>query len=219
MSCHPIVRSYIRTLKFNRSAMRYLFGVVLFVALTTFFACSQGSKYQRMEAEELASGKRHDSLFLGVYFGMSSKDFYAHCWEMNKKHLIKEGMNNSSVQYIPKELKYPGKMYFYPKFWEDKIYEMPVSFTYDAWAPWNKELFSDSLQVDVRHMMESWYGEGFIEVDHPKRGPAFVKMDGNRRITIWKEDDQTVRASFTDVPVEKLVDELAKQAQAKAKGG
>ncbi|MDZ4680385.1 MAG: hypothetical protein SH848_12335 [Saprospiraceae bacterium] len=186
--------------------MKYLIYSAFFCVLTIFWSCSQTSEYKRMEARELASGERHDSLFLGIYLGMSSKDFYAHCWEMNKKELIKEGMNNSSVQYIPKELKHPGKMYFYPKVWEDKIYEMPISFVYDAWAPWNKELFADSLQVDVRRMFEVWYGEGFMEISHPQRGPAFVKMDGNRRITIWKEDDQRVRASITDVPTEKIVE-------------
>jgi len=55
-------------------------------------------------------------------------------------------------------------------------------------------------------MFEAWYGKGFIEINHPQRGSAFVKMDGNRRISIWKEDDQRVRASFTDVPVEKIVE-------------
>ncbi len=197
--------------------MRHLGYLIFLLALATFSACSEGAKYKRMEARELASGERHDSLFLGVHLGMTSKDFYAHCWEMNKKQLIKEGMNNSSVQYIPKELKYPGKMYFYPKFWEDKIYEMPISFTYDAWAPWNKNLFADSLQQDVRHLFESWYGEGFMQINNEKRGPALVKMDGNRRITIWKESDQVVRASFTDVPVEKIV--ASYEAAAKAKAG
>jgi len=197
--------------------MKYWIYSAAFFALTAFFACSRSSEYKRMEARELASGERHDSLFLGIYLGMPSKDFYAHCWEMNKKGIIKEGMNNSSVQYILRELKHPGKMYFYPKLWEDKIYEMPVSFSYDAWAPWNKELFADSLQADVRNIFEAWYGEGFIEVTHPQRGPAFVKMNGNRRITIWKESDQWVRASFTDVPTEKIVD--AQLAEMKKKEG
>ena len=201
--------------------MKYLIYTAAFGLLAAFWGCSQASEYKRMEARELASGERHDSLFLGIYLGMSSKDFYAHCWEMNKKQLIKEGMNNSSVQYIPRELKHPGKMYFYPKLWEDKIYEMPIVFSYDAWAPWNKELFADSLQQDVRRMFEAWYGEGFIEISHPKRGVAFVKMDGNRRISIWKEDDQQVRASFTDVPVEKIVEaqlaELKKQEKQEGK--
>ncbi|MFM9948539.1 MAG: hypothetical protein ACKV1O_11430 [Saprospiraceae bacterium] len=200
--------------------MKYLIYSAVFFALTSIFACSQASEYKRMEAQELASGERHDSMFLGIYLGMKSKDFYAHCWQMNKKGLIKEGMNNSSVQYIPRELKHPGKMYFYPKVWEEKIYEMPIVFTYDAWAPWNKELFADSLQLDVRQLFETWYGEGFIEITHPQRGPAFVKMDGNRRITIWKEDDQHVKASITDVPTEKIVEaEIAKMEKERQREG
>ncbi len=199
--------------------MKYLIYTAAFSSLMFFWGCSETSEYKRMEKRELASGERNDSLFLGVYFGMTSKKFYAHCWEMNKKELIKEGLNNSSVEYIPRELKAPGKMYFYPKFWEDKIYEMPVSFSYDAWAPWNKELFADSLQLDVRQMFESWYGKGFIEIKHPVRGSVFVKMDGNRRISIWKEDDRVVRASFTDVPIEKIVEAQLAEQKAKVKQG
>jgi len=199
--------------------MKHILYISIFLALASLVACDQGSQYKRLEARELASGEHHDSLFLGLRLGMNSKDFYAHCWELNKKEIIKEGLNNSSVQYILKELKYPGRMYFYPKFWEDKMYEMPVSFVYDAWAPWNKELFADSLQVDVRRIFEDWYGEGFMEISNEQRGPAFVKMDGNRRITIWKESDQMVRASFTDVPTEKLVEAHIAAAEKEQKAG
>ena len=40
-------------------------------------------------------------------------------------------------------------------------------------------------------------------MDHPLKGPAFVKVDGNRRITIFKTDDLYVWAVFTDLLVKK----------------
>ena len=43
-------------------------------------------------------------LFLGVKFGMTSKEFYAHCWDLNRKKLITQGPSNNSVRYyLPTE--------------------------------------------------------------------------------------------------------------------
>ena len=120
--------------------------------------------------------------------------------------LIRQSMRNTTVEYqIKKELKYPGTMDFYPGFVEGKIYEMPVRYLYNGWAPWNKKLSADSLQLDVLQWYKKQYGEGFIEVKHPKRGTAFVKIDGNRQISIFKEDDMHVWAVFTDMLVKKEV--------------
>ena len=48
-----------------------------------------------------------------------------------------------------------------------------------------------------------------MKVDHPERGPAFVQLSGNRRITIFKEKDMYVWAVFTDMSVTKpLLDSL-----------
>jgi hypothetical protein len=40
-------------------------------------------------------------------------------------------------------------------------------------------------------------------VKHPDRGTAFVKVDGNRRITIFIENELRVWAVFTDLTVKK----------------
>jgi len=42
-----------------------------------------------------------------------------------------------------------------------------------------------------------------MKVDHPKRGSAFVKINGNRRITIFRENDINVWAIFSDMSVMK----------------
>ena len=79
--------------------------------------CTPKSKYERKLKHELAKGVRYDSLFLGLYLGMPEKDFYIHCWELNKKGLIRQGSNNTTVEYrMEDELKYPGIMNFYPSF-------------------------------------------------------------------------------------------------------
>ncbi len=176
--------------------------VSVFIAGLIIYGCSPRSKYENKLKHELESGVRNDTLFMGMYFGMAEKEFYSHCWKLNKDGLIKQGPNNTTVEHeLKDELNYPATMYFYPEFVDKKIYEMPVRFIYNGWSPWNKELSSDSLQLDVLKWLEKTYGGGFMKVEHPKRGMAYVKIDGNRRITIFKEDDTHVWAIFTDMLV------------------
>ncbi len=165
--------------------------------------CSPGANYDRLLKKELASGIRYDSLFMGIHFGMTDIDFYTHCWNLNREGVVKQGTTNSTVEYLTKEeLNHPATMDFYPEFVDGKIAEMPVRFIYNGWAPWNKTLSSDSLQLDVLDWYEEVYGDGFFPVIHPTRGTAYVKINGNRRITIFKENDMHVWAVFKDMLVD-----------------
>ena len=164
--------------------------------------CSPGARYDRKLRKELASGVRYDSLFMGFHFGMSDKDFYALCWEMNREGIIRQSHSNTAVHFDPGDrLPHSATMEFYPKFEENKIVEMPVKFFYNGWSPWTKELYSGHLVKDIRDWYEDEYGKGFIAVSHPVRGIAFTKIDGNRRITIYQEDDLYAWAIFTDMSV------------------
>jgi hypothetical protein len=107
------------------------------------------------------------------------------------------------------ELKHPGIMNFYPSFVDSKIAEMPVKFTYAGWAPWNRTLSSDSLQTDVMQWIEKKYGDRFMQVDHSKRGSAFIKLDGNRRITIFRENEMNVWAVYSDMSVIKEINDTS----------
>lgn len=164
-----------------------------------------------MAAKELAHGQRVDSLFFGIHLGMSSKQFYAHCWEMNKKGLFTDGENNTAVLYKldNNELDHPASMNFYPAFYQDKLHNMRVTYNYDAWAPWNKHLFADSLQLKVLELYTAWYkgGNSFIKMEDKKRGTIYVKVDGNRRIIIGKYDDVRVKVDYSDLRVEKEIEE------------
>ena len=162
-------------------------------------------KYERLVKKELARNVREDSLFLGIKFGMTSKEFYAHCWELNKKGLITDGNDNTAVLYkLGKELSHPASMNFYPDFHENKIYKMRVDFKYDSWAPWNKNLFADSLQLDVVKLYKKWYGNNnFIKMTDSVKGTIFIKVDANRRIIIGRYDDLHVKVDYTDLLVDK----------------
>src|SRR3954471_15648469 len=91
--------------------------------------CTRDNKvdqYKRLVKSELTTGKRVDSIFLGIYFGMTSKQFFAYCWEMNKKGLFTDGQSNTAVLYRlnHNELKSPASMNFYPEMYENKINKM-----------------------------------------------------------------------------------------------
>ena len=171
------------------------------------FSCVQKGPYQEMLDRELSSNVRADSIFLGFSFGMPRKEFYASCWEMNKEGILIQGPNNLSVQYyLDDELPMPAYMRFYPQFDDSgKIYSMPIEFLYETYAPWNKSTSSDSLILEVKNLFENWYGGEFIKVvDQEGARQVYVKMDGNRRIRIFKRDVAFVAADITDMKSDKM---------------
>jgi hypothetical protein len=91
-----------------------------------------------MVERELAGGIRHDSLFLGLHFGMTRDSFYEHCFRLNQQGIVTNGPQNNTVLYAIEGYSQPIDMNFYPDFNQDKIWRMRVYFNYQAWAPWNK---------------------------------------------------------------------------------
>ena len=186
--------------------------IIIAISLAFFIiACKNDSKltYQDIEKRELARGVRYDSLFLGMHLGMPTKEFYTHCWELNKRNVIREGNTNMTASYkITEGLKYAAYMNFYPTFFNDRIYEMPFVINYIGWAPWQVDAQPEPLQLDVVNLMEKWYGVGFIRVFDKKRGLTFIKVDGNRRIKIMQKPEMYVEVIITDLIAEKKREKL-----------
>ncbi len=198
-----------RFLKMSKLRLITIFIIGLSI-IGILYSCSKKAHYEKLVSEGLESGVRHDTLFLGLTLGMSSKDFYSQCWELNKQGKIRQGSGNTSVLYeLINELKSPVDVNFYPTYFEDKIYEMPVKFQYKSWAPWNKQFSSDTLQVELVKLFESWYGGSFIELKNEVKSDVYIKIDGNRRISIYRDPghEGAVWALYTDMSV----DEKAKQ--------
>lgn len=189
-------------------------SLILFFALVVlFFGCVK-SEYERTVSYELSRNVRYDSLFLNLRFGMTRKDFYASCWEMNKEGLIMQGPGNLSVQYVIDTTQVESKMFmrFYPNFFEDKIYEMPVEFVYEAWAPWNSSLSADSLLYDVKKLMETWYGGEFRPFTNKDDNlTVWVKVDGNRRVRMYIKNISTVKVEFLDLTVNPIIEKPAEE--------
>ncbi len=187
----------------------FLKSVNTLILALLLFSCQ--SEYEKLEKKELSSGKTVNELFFGLELGMDRKAFFDTCWELNKQGKLSNGPTELSVEYkaeMPSGN--PARMRFYPKFEEDKIYLMPVEFAYEGWAPWNEELTVEKLREDVVKLFEEWYGPGFIEVtSEDKSQVVFVKMDGNRRIRIFKKHISIVRVEISDLPVEKKIKENA----------
>lgn len=179
----------------------YAFSLILL--LLTFISCQNKTDYERVVERELSKDVRYDSLFLGYEFGMHSKEFFKHSWELNQQQIVTGG---AQVEYELKELSSPARMVFYPDFHNERIYRMPIEISYKAWAPWNRELYSDTLITELIDYYEDIYGSGFFKTSHPDPNvntEAWIKIDGNRRITIYKKDEMTARVEFLDLSVKR----------------
>lgn len=163
------------------------FIVLIFFGVLTV-TCTQGKKYQLLVKKELETNIRYDTLLKGLRFGMNKREFFAHCWDLHKKGDVKEGFDNVSVYF---SMKRNGKSYnvsFYPKFQNGKIANLPIKYSYAAFAPWNRKYSLDSLAFEILQLYKENYGNDFIELDSndKNKGVAYVRVDGNRRISIYK---------------------------------
>lgn len=172
--------------------------VVLFAALLA--GCQ--SDYEKLVTSEKASGVRKDSLLLGIYLGMTDKDFFDRCTYLNKQQLITQGPNSLSVQYYVPNMKSVTALNFYPFFQDRKIVEMPMLFEYKTWSPWKTEYQSDSLMVDVMDLFNEWYGGDFLKLESKERGKiVYAKVTGNRQVLVYTIDEQFVKAVVSDLSV------------------
>lgn len=146
---------------------------------------------------------------------MTEKDFYDLCTELNKKKMITQGPGgNTNVEHrIVDEFDSEVSMRFFPTFVDEKVFEMPVTYSYVAWAPWNKQFWADQLFPKVLEKYKETYGEDFKLIEHPVQGKVYYKIDGKRRINLFIKDEQFVQAVFTDLKVEKRLKEEFEKSQ------
>ncbi len=176
-------------------------------------SCAQQTEYEKLVAQELATGDRYDSLFFGLYLGMRMDSFYNRCWELNKDSILRQGPMNQSVLFeLPEEFGSPASMFFYPTPFEGNMYEMPVRFSYRSWSPWNKEFHSDKLLPLVQGYLQERYPGEFYETKDKDGQRVLYQIKGNRRILLGLDTDQYVKAVFTDLTQEQAYLNQRKQA-------
>lgn len=170
------------------------------------FGCIE-SEYSRTVKKELESGERYDSLFLTFQFGDQRREFFSKGWIQNSEGLIKQGPQNKNVEYMLGESK-PGispiRMLFYPRFTEDdQLHIMDLSFQYLTWSPTTDKFNSDKLVPIVQDTLMNWYGGNpFIQVRGEEgQEDIWVKIDGNRQISLSISDIQTLEGKIEDLSV------------------
>ena len=179
------------------------------LVLTPFLACEIESEYSKLLKKELKSGKSFNDLVLGLKIGQTKDDFYKICADLNQKKLITSGARNLYPEYIlyPKDSVKNGKkirMSFMGIFDNDRIMKgMDIRFNYYSWIAWREEYNSDNLINEIKDTLQLWYpGNNFIEIDlklDSKNNLAYVKIDGNRQITMYKIDGRDVAVIIEDV--------------------
>ena len=179
------------------------------LVLTPFLACEIESEYSKLLKKELKSGKSFNDLVLGLKIGQTKDDFFEICAELNKKKLITSGARNLYPEYIlyPKDSVENGKkirMSFMGIFDNDRVMKgMDIRFNYYSWIAWREEYNSDNLINEIKDTLQLWYpGNNFIEIDlklDSKNNLAYVKIDGNRQITMYKIDGRDVAVIIEDV--------------------
>lgn len=181
-------------MKFNKTNIALLLIVVSFI-----IGCQ--SEYTKLVKSELNSGVKHKTIFHGLEFGQTQKEFFEICWNLNKIGLATHGGNNQNVKVIlyPKDSARSTEkieMLFYPKFGpEMTIRAMNLKFSYVAWSPWNENLESDDLLPVVKDSLMKWYpGNDFIKVKN-----VLVKVDGNRQIQLNAETVKDVAVLIEDL--------------------
>ena len=113
-------------LTFQSFAFCFLPFAFCFLPFAFCLSGCQDSEYAQMVKREQARGVRVDSIFLGLKFGDSKKDFFDKCRKLNQEGVTEDGSGAGlKVQVLRKidSTLTDGKvyMYFYPEF-NEKIF-------------------------------------------------------------------------------------------------
>lgn len=182
-------------MQFLKIFLPFLISIGLIIHLSS---CG-GSEYQKMERRELSTGIRYDTLFFGYYFGMPKKAFFDQSWAINRQGLVTNG-NGPEILCRPQGFSSETRQIFYPEFTDDKITKMWMRFNYVAYNEWNRRFSADSLMKEVIPNVGKWFGvTHFVEIEAKGKPKVWANVTGNRRLMIYKEDDQVVKVIVTDL--------------------
>jgi len=163
------------------------------------------SDYTKLVKSELAKGIRKDSILLGIRFGNTRNEFYGKCFDLNQQHLISQGPGGVAVQYLftdslvhhePTQI----RLLFVPSFDDKEILtNMDLKFNYVGWTPGNRRLQADSLEGKIMELLMHWYGGNKFVIANVGDNKVPVKLDGNRRVLVYRDDPQGVVVWIQDI--------------------
>lgn len=178
---------------------------ILLIAVSVW-ACK--SEYESRVERELASGIIQDSLILGLRMGLSKQEYFDACWELNRQQQINSGTGDASAHYITDRdssglntLRSKDVLFFGVFDEEDIMRGMEMTYSFVAWAPWNRNMQSDSLLLHLRdEYLADYPGNDFLELElEGSENPALVKIDGNRQILMYTKGKKDVVVKIEDL--------------------
>ncbi len=182
--------------------------------LLIFLATACKSDYEKAVNEEKAKGQIYTDLPMDLEMGMTKKAYFDLCWKLNKQGIIGAGPGNQYAQYklLPKghtDSLNTITMLFYGMFDEEKIMRgMDLIMEFENWAPWNEKYHSPVLISTLEeHYMEVYPGNDFFKFNVNNELDAKVKVDGNRRITMYPLSNKKVAVKIVDL---RYVDTIVK---------
>lgn len=190
--------------------MRNIFYLILTIVTFVFIGCK--SEYQRAIEKGLSTGIVHEDLILDMKVGWTRKEFYAHCWDLNKEEKISQGSGNKYARYYVKPGEYHGvteeiDLLFYGIFDREEIMVgMDMKMSYVKWAPWNENLQSDKLLEKMKqYYVHTYGGSEFITINTGKEDlVACVKVDDNRQILMYPTSDKDIAIKIEDLRFKKF---------------
>ena len=165
------------------------------------------SEYDSYVSRELSKNMESDSLIFGMRMGQTKKEFFDQCWQLNKDKVLSQGDGNATVKYLEpldslNENTKRKSLLFYGEFDDNNImYGMDMAYEYTGWALWNEEYHSQPLMDDLKaQFLRDYGGNEFIEIDINKDDyKAYVKIDGNRQILMYPQNNKTVIVKIEDL--------------------
>jgi len=187
--------------------MRKKGSIFMGLGLLLIFACQPKSDYEILRETELAKGVTYDSLFAGLSLDMTKKEFFDHCWEMNRQGVFMNGTGSQVLYDASPHFSRPTNLTFYPKYIEGEMLEMPLELIYQDWAIWNEETTVELLIDEIKEVLLEWYGgNDFIEiVNEDETVTIWVKIDGNRQIRVGRKSISTALVTITNLNVAEKV--------------
>jgi hypothetical protein len=179
--------------------LQYLIVIVFSIGL---LSCQ--SKYEQTVLRERYFGGEHNELLFELRIGQKMQDFYDKCTELNKRKEVTqgEGVNAKKILY-PKDSN--GKeiemLFFGLQDNERNLRGMRMRFAYKAWAPWAKDYQAEKLIDPIKDSLMAWFpGNTFFPVVVKNDSiPAYIKVDGNRRIILKKKSVRQLAVTIEDI--------------------
>ena len=92
-----------------------LINCIVLAILIALLGCKSDTDLVALAQRELKSGVINDSLFLGLRFGMERREFFDHCWKINRQGIVTHGTENMSVMYMSDDASHKKIAFnFYP---------------------------------------------------------------------------------------------------------